>query len=72
MMRDEFFDYFREVHYALHRCWTKAVGLPDYDKHDWKMIDNALGEFARDAAEQSGIARTESLLRFRDEKPIAE
>jgi hypothetical protein len=60
--REEFFAAFREAHTALHRLWTDAVGKPDYNKALWRRIDNALGRFARDAAEKAGISRSEPLL----------
>lgn len=60
--RDEFLAEFREAHATLHRLWTAAVGKEGYDKETWKIIDNALGRFARDAAEKVGIGRSESLL----------
>lgn len=62
MDRDEFLEYFREAHCALHRCWTKAVGQPDYVKADWQAIDTALARFARDYATEIGIGRTDPLL----------
>lgn len=60
--REEFLAAFREAHAALHRLWTEAVGKDGYDKAKWKVIDNALARFARDAAEKVGINRSESLL----------
>jgi hypothetical protein len=59
---DEFRRIFKEVHGALHRCWTKAVGTKDYVKADWRTLDNALSRFARDAATLAGIPREERLL----------
>lgn len=60
--REEFLAVFREAHTALHRLWTDAVGKPGYDKPAWRIVDNALGRFARDAAETVGISRSEPLL----------
>jgi hypothetical protein len=60
--REEFFAMFREAHAALHRLWTAAVGKEGYDKALWKVLDNTLARFAREAAEKVGIARTEPLL----------
>lgn len=62
MTHAEFLAYFRQAHLALHRCWSKAVGEPDYVKADWQAIDNALGRFARDVATQIGIDRSAPLL----------
>ena len=31
-----------DAHAALHRCWTKAVGTPGYNKDDWKLIERQL------------------------------
>jgi hypothetical protein len=59
---EDFLAYFKETHNALHRCWTKDVGTPGYDKSDWRTIDNTLSRFARDAATEIGIARTAALL----------
>ena len=41
---------YRVVSNALHACWTKAVGTPDYDKSDWKTISNAIDRKYADAA----------------------
>ena len=60
--REEFLAMFRQAHATLHRLWTEAVGKDGYDKSAWKLLDNALARFARDAAEKSGIGRTEPLL----------
>ena len=60
--REEFLAMFRQVHATLHHLWTNAVGKDGYDKSAWKILDNALSRFARDAAEKSGISRTEPLL----------
>jgi hypothetical protein len=60
--REEFLAMFRQAHATLHRLWTDAVGKEGYDKSLWKLLDNALARFARDAAEKSGISRTEPLL----------
>lgn len=60
--REEFLATFREAHAALHRLWTAAVGTEGYDKAAWKVLDNALARFARDAGEEAGVGRTEPLL----------
>lgn len=60
--REEFLTAFREAHAVLHHLWTEAVGKEGYDKTPWKVLDNALARFARDAAEKFGIAQTEPLL----------
>lgn len=60
--REEFLSVFRAAHATLHQLWTAAVGKPGYDKETWKTIDNALARFARDAAENVGIGRSEPLL----------
>ncbi|HSX22556.1 MAG TPA: hypothetical protein VLE97_07270 [Gaiellaceae bacterium] len=60
--REEFLAVFRQAHATLHRLWTDAVGKPGYDKPAWRLVDNALGRFARDAAEKVGISRSEPLL----------
>ena len=60
--REEFLTAFREAHATLHRLWTAAVGKEDYNKAEWKALDNALSRFARDAAEKLGIGRSEPLL----------
>ena len=33
---------YNEAFGALHRCWTKAVGTPDYVKADWRILDRAI------------------------------
>src|SRR5206468_3458044 len=60
--REEFLAMFRQAHATLHRLWTEAVDKDGYDKSLWKLLDIALARFARDAAEKSGISRTEPLL----------
>jgi hypothetical protein len=60
--REEFLATFRDAHAALHRLWTEAVGKEGYDKASWRVLDNALARFARDAAEKAGIGRSEPLL----------
>lgn len=60
--REEFLAMFRQAHAVLHQLWTSAVDKEDYDKSLWKLLDNALARFARDAAEGAGIGRTEPLL----------
>jgi hypothetical protein len=60
--RDEFLAEFRQAHAILHRLWTDAAGKDGYDKATWKLLDNALSRFARDAASQVGIAGSEPLL----------
>ena len=65
MSREDFFARFKEAHIALHRCWSRAVGTSDYDKADWKILDNALTRFARDVAADIGIGPREPLLNDR-------
>src|SRR5262249_52545402 len=60
--REEFLAAFREPHATLHRRWTAAIGKEGYDKDAWRTLDNALSRFARDAAENVGVARSEPLL----------
>ena len=60
--REEFLATFRAAHAALHQLWTEAVGKEGYDKVTWKVIDNALARFARDAGEKAGVSRSEPLL----------
>jgi hypothetical protein len=60
--REEFLATFRDARAALHQLWTAAVGKEGYDKAAWKVIDNALTRFARDAAEKAGVSRSEPLL----------
>jgi len=60
--RQEFLAAFRAAHAALHQLWSAAVGTEGYDKAAWKVLDNALARFARDAGEKVGIGRTEPLL----------
>ena len=38
---------YRRVHGALHRLWTKAHDHSDYDKSQWKELDEAIQELAR-------------------------
>ncbi len=60
--REEFLAAFRDAHATLHRLWTAQVGKEGYDKEQWKILDNALSRFARDAAEAVGIQRSAPLL----------
>lgn len=60
--REELLAAFREAHGTLHQLWTAAVDKEGYDKALWKVLDNALARFARDAAEKVGISRSEPLL----------
>ena len=32
----------KETHRLLHVLWTKAVGTPDYDKREWKALEQAI------------------------------
>lgn len=45
---------YRVAHEALHRLWTAAVGTPDYNKADFRTIDNELARVFRDAARALG------------------
>lgn len=54
MTRYELLALFRQTHAALHRSWRRAVGAPDYDKADWRAVDNALCTLARQCAESIG------------------
>lgn len=40
---------YREVHMLLHRLWTRAVGTPDYNKADWKVLERLLEDLWREA-----------------------
>ncbi len=31
-----------EKHRILHTLWTKAVGTPDYDKSEWRELEEIL------------------------------
>ena len=31
----------------LHTLWTKAVGTPDYDKHEWQALEMVLYRMRR-------------------------
>jgi hypothetical protein len=45
---------YKEAHGALHRCWTNAVGTPDYHKPDFRLLENTLDRLARAVAESFG------------------
>lgn len=45
---------FKAAHEALHRCWTKAVGTTDYEKADFRTVDNELARLFRDEARRLG------------------
>lgn len=38
---------FYRAHKAMHVLWTKAVGTSDYNKQEWKELDNAMVALAR-------------------------
>lgn len=40
---------YSEVHYLLHRLWTRAVGTPDYEKADWKTLEGIIDELWHEA-----------------------
>jgi hypothetical protein len=60
--REEFLAMFRQAHAALHQLWTAAAGKEGYDKSQWRVLDNALSRFGRDASANAGIGKTEPLL----------
>ena len=36
-----------ELHGLVHRLWSKAVGTPDYDKEQWKRMEELVGKAFR-------------------------
>lgn len=36
-----------EVHKLLHTLWSKAVGQPGYDKHEWSALEEILAKLDR-------------------------
>jgi hypothetical protein len=43
---------YRRVHVALHTLWTQQVGLPGYDKNQWKALEQAIFRLATDGPGQ--------------------
>lgn len=37
-----------EKHRLLHTLWTKAVGTSDYDKSEWRQLEEILNKVALD------------------------
>ena len=36
------FKEYEDVQVLLHKLWTKYVGTEDYDKSEWRKLDNAI------------------------------
>lgn len=41
----------------LHRLWTKAVGMKDYDKEEWRELERRLQSLGEPAPEQERNGR---------------
>jgi hypothetical protein len=35
---------YKAVHTCFHTLWGKAVGTPDYDKNEWKLLQKLIDE----------------------------
>lgn len=53
------------AHVALHRLWSKAVGTPDYDKQEWKALEDAIVKLAEDGVGPVGSPGVRGLLQRR-------
>lgn len=42
LMNDDEWNLHDEAHGSLHRCWTAAVGTPEYNKNDWKTLERQI------------------------------
>lgn len=55
MSKDDFYNWFKAEHVALHTAWTKDVGTPGYDKGYWIKREQSFHARARDLATSLGI-----------------
>lgn len=46
---------YRVAHTALHVVWSRAVGTRDYNKADWKVLEEEIDRVFRDSLNRLGF-----------------
>ena len=49
-LRPEHREAYARIHRALHHLWTRNVGTEEYVKAEWRELDDAISDFAKQTA----------------------